>query len=202
MCVKKNQWKCGLIHLHTLSVKMLEQSLSLSEQILLAAHLMELYILTQHMGQPQVYIIINVGKHVCIQHMIHYSLSAGTDFSSTSFEVSFTDSSYTTTVDVPIVDNSIGEREEVFYGILTITSTDNVAITQERADIHITDDDGMHVQCTYSTIGIIVIDIILQFVYGLSHHPTLLMKLLEQLLSLSEPILLEVHLMDQWRYIP
>lgn len=46
-------------------------------------------------------------------------------------------------VEVPILDDTVGEPEEMFYGSLSTPSGANVLITQDSAQIRIIDDDGM-----------------------------------------------------------
>ena len=62
------------------------------------------------------------------------------------YEVVFAAGSYTTTVEVPILDDSTAEAEEIFYGSLATVGDVNVEITQERAEIRIIDDDGVFIQ--------------------------------------------------------
>lgn len=59
------------------------------------------------------------------------------------YEVSFVEGSFTTTLEVPVIDNSIAEEEEIFYGSLATIGDASVVITQERAEIHIIDNDGV-----------------------------------------------------------
>ena len=59
------------------------------------------------------------------------------------YEVLFAEGSFTTTVEVPIIDNSIAEGEETFYGSLATVGGANVLVTQNTAEIHIIDNDGM-----------------------------------------------------------
>ncbi|CAI8033563.1 Extracellular matrix protein 3, partial [Geodia barretti] len=63
------------------------------------------------------------------------------DYTETSSNIVFGENSLTTTVTVPIVDDSVGEQEEVFYGSLSIVGNANVRISQDRADINIIDND-------------------------------------------------------------
>ena len=60
------------------------------------------------------------------------------------FDVIFEEGSFTTTIEVEIIDDSLGEEEEIFYGSLTPASAANVLITQDTAEVHIIDNDGMH----------------------------------------------------------
>ena len=97
---------------------------------------------------------------------------------------------------IPIVDDSIGEPEEVFYGSLSIVGSSPVIITEERADIHITDNDSKqsfcaHFKCNYTvyithsnTFVPSLMQLFLQYEYGLSLRHTRLMKVLEVLHSL------------------
>ena len=79
----------------------------------------------------------------CRVGLIHcLSLSALSDYIATSSDVSFEAGAFVTTITVPIVDDSVGELEEVFYGSLTNLGQSNVQIIQGTADIHILDDDG------------------------------------------------------------
>ena len=59
--------------------------------------------------------------------------------------MSFEATSYVTTVNIPIIDDSVGELEEVFYATLSSTGSSNVQITQDQAEIHIIDDDGKYI---------------------------------------------------------
>lgn len=43
---------------------------------------------------------------------------------------------------VPIVHDSVGETDEVFYGTLTLAEGSAVNITQGQASIHVLDDDS------------------------------------------------------------
>ena len=58
------------------------------------------------------------------------------------YEVVFGEGSFTASVEIPIIDNSIGEGEENFYGSLATIGDANVLITQDTAEIHIIDNDG------------------------------------------------------------
>ena len=89
-----------------------------------------------------------IGKiHTLILYKFYcspYFCSADSDYTSTTmYEVSFVEGSFTTTLEVPIIDNSIAEEEEIFYGSLATIGDASVVITQERAEIHIIDNDGM-----------------------------------------------------------
>ena len=69
-----------------------------------------------------------------------YNITAGSDYSSTSNSISFEAGLFATTVEVPIIVDQVAEGEEVFYG--TLTTSDNVLITESRADIHVNDNDS------------------------------------------------------------
>ena len=56
--------------------------------------------------------------------------------------MTFEAGSYITTVEVPIVDDSIGEVAETFYGTLTVVGSSPVQITEGRAEVLIIDDDS------------------------------------------------------------
>ena len=58
------------------------------------------------------------------------------------YEVVFAEGSFTTTVQIPITDDSIGEGDEIFYGSLAPIGAASVAITRDRADVTIVDNDG------------------------------------------------------------
>ena len=58
------------------------------------------------------------------------------------YEVAFAEGAYTTTVEIPIIDDSIGEGEEIFYGSLATSGDANVIVTEDTAEVHIIDDDG------------------------------------------------------------
>ena len=102
----------------------------------------------------------------------------------TSSLVSFGADSLVTTVTVPIVDDSVGEHEEVFYGNLTAVGNFIVQIPQDRADIHINDDDGE--KNVHHTLIVIIKHTLFsaQSGYGLSPHHIRWMRVLEQSLSL------------------
>ena len=83
--------------------------------------------------------------------MTSLSFSAFSDYVTTSLDVIFGANDVTTTVVVPIIDDSIGELDEVFYGTLTNVGNSNVNITEDQsqitegqAEIHIIDDDGKY----------------------------------------------------------
>ena len=59
------------------------------------------------------------------------------------YNVSFEAGFFATTVEVPIVLDNLAEGEEIFYGTLTPVGGANVMITQDRADVHINDNDSM-----------------------------------------------------------
>ena len=69
-----------------------------------------------------------------------FYITAGSDYSSTSNSISFEAGFFATTVEVPIIVDRVAEGEEVFYG--TLTTSDNVLITESRADIHVNDNDS------------------------------------------------------------
>ena len=66
------------------------------------------------------------------------------DYNQTVTIVSFEAGSYVAMVDIPIINDNIGELEEVFYGMLSIVGSSNVKIIQDEAEIYIIDDDGKH----------------------------------------------------------
>ena len=70
------------------------------------------------------------------------SHSASSDFVSTTYDVTFEAGSYVTTVAVPVVDDTLGEIAETFYGSLMVVGTSTVQVTEDRADILIIDDDS------------------------------------------------------------
>ena len=69
---------------------------------------------------------------------------APSDYTSSSSIISFEANSLSTTVVVPIVDDTISEQAEVFYGTLTSSESTNIQITEDRSEIHIIDNDGRH----------------------------------------------------------
>lgn len=73
------------------------------------------------------------------------SFPAPDDYVTTIQDVTFETSSYSTTVTIPVVDDSIGEPEEIFYGSLSIVGSSYVQITRERAGITVTDNDSKYV---------------------------------------------------------
>ncbi|CAI8033561.1 FRAS1-related extracellular matrix protein 2, partial [Geodia barretti] len=72
---------------------------------------------------------------------VNGSATAPSDYITTTYDVTFEATSYSTTVTIQVVDDSIGEPEEVFYGSLSLVGSSPVNITEDRANILITDDD-------------------------------------------------------------
>ena len=68
--------------------------------------------------------------------------AANNDYSSRTYPVQFVASAFTTTVSVPIIDDTFWEPDEIFYGTLTKTEDENVLITQDTAEVLIKDNDG------------------------------------------------------------
>ena len=110
--------------------------------------------------------------------MTSLSFSAFSDYVTSSLDVTFGANDVTTIVVVPIIDDSIGELAEVFYGTLTNVNNSNVNITEDQAEIHVIDDDGKYDKVNF-THSIHKISGFTQFECGLSLHLTLLMRMLE-----------------------
>ena len=109
---------------------------------------------------------------------INLLILASSDYNTSSFDVIFGANAVITTVVVPIIDDNIGELDEVFYGTLTNVGSSNVQITADQAEIHVIDDDGKYDKVIF-TCSIHMISLFAQFGYGLILHLTLLMKMLE-----------------------
>ena len=100
----------------------------------------------------------------CIQFsvIVTFLPSDGTDYSSKSANVTFENGAYTTSVVVPIIDDSTIEPQEFFYGTLEAVQGINVLIDQ--AEIHIIDNDGemkrqsLHTCCHIAIIRCIYTD--------------------------------------------
>lgn len=81
---------------------------------------------------------------IYLDYVIYISFLDSSDYVRTFTTLSFETGSYITTVDIPIINDDIGELQEVFYGMLSIIGSSNIKITQDQAEIHIIDDDGRH----------------------------------------------------------
>ena len=82
--------------------------------------------------------------HRCLSVIIVYIMipAANNDYSSRTYPVQFEAGAFTTTVSVPIIDDTFWEPDEIFYGNLTKIGNQNVQITQDTAEVLIKDNDG------------------------------------------------------------
>ena len=95
--------------------------------------------------------------------------SAGSDYTTTSEEVTFEAGSTRTTVTVPITDDNEVENENIFTAVLSSSGSNNIMIGEDAATVTIVDDDGQFITIKKCAIE----NQYFQCWYHLIRHPTL-----------------------------